>query len=195
MNFCLPFNVLFSWCLWYWSSAPCHTRCSKGVSSKDSVPRCLSLRRSSERGHNTPLKSFDIHITYIYWHRNNINSLGSWEAACTISMKYPLASFGPMGRSGGTGRWTGVLGPAELGTLRILGKGEEPGSLCCRSTTSAPLWGHWGARNVQPHFKMSEFHSEGQRGQTQGYLGTPPPALHYCLGLWFPLDLSVIHRQ
>lgn len=146
LNFCLLFKVLFSWCLWYRSSAPCHTQCSKRFGSKDSAPKHLSLRRSSWRGHIMPLKSFDVHITYIYWYRNSINSLRSWEAACTISMKYPLASFWPMGWDRGTGRWTGVLGPADLGTLRLLCKGEEPGSLCSCSTASAPLWGHWGAR-------------------------------------------------
>lgn len=141
------FNVLFSWCLWYRSSAPCHMQCSKRFGSKDSVPKHLSLRRSSGRGHIMPLKSFDIHITYIYWYRNSINSLRSWEAACTISMKYPLASFGPMGWGGGTGGWTGVLGQLTWGHSGFCAKGKSQAPSAGCSTASAPLWGHWGARS------------------------------------------------
>ena len=198
LNFCLLFNVLFSWCLWYRSSAPCHMQCSKRFGSKDSVPKHLSLRRSSGRGHIMPLKSFDIHITYIYWYRNSINSLRSWEAACTISMKYPLASFGPMGWGGGP--WDGMdwgAGPSWLGdTQASVQRGRA--RLPLQAAALLPLLSGATAElavNLQPHFKTSEFHSEGQRGETQGYVGTPAPPPHYCLGLWFPLHLSVTHKQ
>ena len=183
LNFCLLFNVLFSWCLWYRSSAPCHMQCSKRFGSKDSVPKHLSLRRSSGRGHIMPLKSFDIHITYIYWYRNSINSLRSWEAACTISMKYPLASFGPMGWGGGTGGWTGVLGPADLGTLRLLCKGEEPGSLCrlqhCFRSSLGPLG---SSQSICSH--ISRRLNSILKGREEKLRGTWAPQHHHHTTVW-----------
>ena len=164
---------------------------------KDSVTRTLgqsiSLWGDHLKGDIICLWSHLKFTKYIYWHWNSITSLRSWEAACTTSMKHPLASFGPMGcgwgaQVDGLGCWTQLTWGHAGFCAKV--KSQVPAAAALLPLLS----GATGELEVhlKPHFKMSGFLSEGQRGQTQGCLGTPPP--HYCLGLWFPLDLSVIHK-